>query len=243
MRARDRGAFVRLRTELKKVAAIPVGELDKALATVAAETGDVRAPRPGQATALVRLASEAGVDLSRDVAGEEFVTVMVGGHRETWRVRSEDTESWLIKLHYDRTGAAPNAAALEAAAKALTARARFEGRKEPVGLRVAEHDGRLYLDLCDSEWRAVEIGPDGWRVIVNPPVRFWRAPGMLPLPVPARDGSIDSLRQFLNVRTGAGSEDPRFIMAVAWLLAALHPRGPYPILALAGEHGSRSEER
>lgn len=27
-------------------------------------------------------------------------------------------------------------------------------------------------------------------------------------------------------------------MAVAWLLAALHPRGPYPVLALAGEQGS-----
>ena len=29
-----------------------------------------------------------------------------------------------------------------------------------VGLRVAEYDGRLYLDLCDRERRAVKIGPD-----------------------------------------------------------------------------------
>jgi hypothetical protein len=28
-------------------------------------------------------------------------------------------------------------------------------------LRVAEHDGRIYLDLADERWRAVEIGPDG----------------------------------------------------------------------------------
>jgi hypothetical protein len=183
------------------VSAIPVRELDKALATVAAESSDVRAPRPSQATALVQLAIEAGADLSRNVAGEGFVTVMVGGHREK---------------------------------NVLAAKLRYRDQEEPVGLRVAECDGRLYLDLCDRERRAVEVGPDGWRVIDNPPVRFWRAPGMLPLPAPERGGSIDCLRQFLNVRTGAGGEDPRFIMAVARLLAALHPRGAVSGLGACG---------
>src|SRR5262249_16845585 len=26
------------------------------------------------------------------------------------------------------------------------------------------HDGHIYLDLADEHWRAIEIGPDGWRV-------------------------------------------------------------------------------
>jgi hypothetical protein len=220
------------------VAAVPIRKLDKALATVPDESADVGVPRPSQATALVQLAIEAGAEPSRDVVGEEFVTVMVGGHRETWLVRKKATEHWLGKLYFDRTGAVPNAEALRAAANILAAKLRYRDRQEPVGLRVAEYDGRLYLDLCDRERRAVETGPDGWRVIVNPPVRFWRPPGMLPLPVPERGGSIDSLRQFLNVRTGAGGEDALFYLAVAWLLAARRPHGPYPVLALAGEHGS-----
>jgi hypothetical protein len=44
------------------------------------------------------------------------------------------------------------------------------GRRE-LHLRVAEHDGHIFLDLADGHWRAVEIRPDGWSVICRPPVR------------------------------------------------------------------------
>ena len=99
--------------------------------------------------------------------------------------------------------------------------------------RVAEHDGHLYLDLADEHWRAVAIGPKGWRVVGCPPVRFRRSPGMLPLPVPKRGGSIEALRSFLNL-----SNHNDFVLVVAWLLAALRPGGPYPLLAMSGEQGS-----
>jgi hypothetical protein len=56
---------------------------------------------------------------------------------------------------------------------------------------------------------------------------------MLPLPIPQRGGKIDSLRRFLNVR-----DDTDFVLAVAWLLAALRDVGPYPVLALLGVHGA-----
>ena len=75
---------------------------------------------------------------------------------------------------------------LQAALNVLGAKAQFEGPELPVHLRVGEHDDRLYLDLCDRDWRAVEIGPDGWRVITNPPIRFRRTAGMLPLPQPSQ---------------------------------------------------------
>jgi hypothetical protein len=55
---------------------------------------------------------------------------------------------------------------------------------------------------------------------------------MQPLPEPQRGGSIETLRSFLNVNPDG------FTLGVAWILAALRDRGPYPILALAGEHGS-----
>ena len=77
------------------------------------------------------------------------------------------------------------------------------------------------MDLADRAWRAVEITPDGWRVIDVPPVRFRRAAGMRPLPVPERGGPIDELRRFLNV-----GSDQDFRLAVAWVLAALSGRRP-----------------
>lgn len=115
----------------------------------------------------------------------------------------------------------------------LEARACASGSVRPVFMRVAEHERNIYLDLADRAWRAVEITPDGWRVIDAPPVRFRRPAGMRPLPVRERGGSIDLLRRFLNV-----GSDNDFRLAVAWVLAALSGRGPYTVLALAGEQGS-----
>src|SRR5262245_61814246 len=115
----------------------------------------------------------------------------------------------------------------------LEARAQFDAPERLVHLRVAEHQGRLYLDLANAYWQAVEIASGGWRVIDKPPVRFRRPPGLLPLPLPKRGGSLDTLRHLLNL--------PRhddFVLAVAWLLAALRPDGPYPLLAVSGEQGS-----
>jgi hypothetical protein len=100
-------------------------------------------------------------------------------------------------------------------------------------IRIAEHAGHIYLDLADEHWRAVEIGPDGWRVIGCPPVRFRRPAGMLPLPVPEQGASIEALNSFLNL-----SSPNDFVLIVAWLLAALRPGGPYPLLAISGEQGS-----
>ena len=56
---------------------------------------------------------------------------------------------------------------------------------------------------------------------------------MLPLPMPERSESIEVLRPFLNI-----SNQNDFVLIVAWLLAALRPTGPYPLLAISGEQGS-----
>ena len=48
---------------------------------------------------------------------------------------------------------------------------------------------------------------------------------MQSLPVPERGGSLDDLRPFLNV-----ANDEEFALMVMWHLAAMRPRGPYPIL-------------
>jgi hypothetical protein len=76
----------------------------------------------------------------------------------------------------------------------------------------------------------VEIGADEWQVITSPPVRFRRPAGMLPLPLPEQGGSIEALNSFLNL-----SSQSDFVLVVAWLLAALRSKGPYPLLAISGE--------
>jgi hypothetical protein len=60
---------------------------------------------------------------------------------------------------------------------------------------------------------------------------------MLPLPIPqAADGGLEALATFVNVP----SHDD-LVLVATWLLAALRPGGPYPVLAIAGEQGSAED--
>jgi hypothetical protein len=158
---------------------------------------------------------------------------MIDGHRETWPIRGTRFRSWLRRRHYEATGEAPSAEAIRSALDLFEARAQFDGPKRAIHVRTAAHEGRIYLDLADDLWRAVEIGPDEWRVTSCPPVRFRRAAGVLPLPMPTKGGSIEALAPFLNL-----SRRSDFVLVVAWVLAALRHGGPYPLLAISGEQGS-----
>jgi hypothetical protein len=172
-------------------------------------------------------------DLFHTSTGTAFADITVDGHRETWPIRSNRFRGWLRRRHYQAAGGAASAAEIRSALDLLEARAQFDGPERVVHVRIAEHAGHIYLDLADEHWRAVDVGPDGWRVTACPPVRFRRPAGMLPLPVPQQGGSVESLNSFLNL---ASRDD--FVLIVGWLLAALRPGRPYPLLAISGEQGS-----
>jgi hypothetical protein len=172
-------------------------------------------------------------ELFHTSAGTAFADIPVKDHRETWPIRSKRLRTWLRRRHYESTGEAASPAAIRSALELLEARAQFDGPERAVHIRTAAQAGRIYLDLADEHWRAVEIGTDGWRVVGLPPVRFRRPAGMLPLPPPEPGGSIEALNSFLNLP----SRDV-FVLIVAWLLAALRSSGPYPLLAISGEQGS-----
>ena len=91
--------------------------------------------------------------------GTAYADLLIDGHRETWPIRSLRFRAWLRRRYYEATGDAPSAAALSAALNLLEAQAQFDGPERTVHVRVAEHDGHIYLDLADQAWRAVEIGP------------------------------------------------------------------------------------
>src|SRR5437763_1487406 len=172
-------------------------------------------------------------ELFHTAAGTAFADILVDGHRETWPIRSKRFRGWLRRRYYQATGGAARAAEIRSALDLLEARAQFDGPQRAVHIRIAEHAGHIYLDLADEEWRAVDIGPEGWQVVEDPPVRFRRPAGMLALPVPEQGGSIETLNCFLNLTSRND-----FVLIVAWLLAALWPGGPYPLLAISGEQGS-----
>jgi hypothetical protein len=185
-----------------------------------------------QADFLIELASS--VELFRDRDDLGYARFDVNGHKENWPIRSKGFKRWLTRNFYESIRGAPSSEGMQQALGVLEARAQYDAPEHEVCVRVAGHDDRIYIDLADRDWRAIEVDEDGWRVIDNPPVYFRRSNGMKPLPEPVAGGSLnDDLRPLLNVKN-----DNEFVLNVAWLLAALHPCGPYPVNALAGEHGS-----
>jgi hypothetical protein len=181
-----------------------------------------------------RLLTEAeAAELWHDREREAYATVPVGEHREHWPVRSREFRLWLLGRHLDAGGAGVGGQTLEDALRTIEAIAVHRGPCHDTWRRVGEHDGQLYLDLCDDAWRAVGVEPDGWQVVEQPPVKFLRTSTMKALPEPEAGEPIEHLRGFVNVET-----DDDFALIVGWLVAALRPSGPYPVLAVAGEQGS-----
>jgi len=173
------------------------------------------------------------VSLFHTATGVAYADIEMDRHRETWPVRGKQFRAWLRRRHYERTGEVFDPATIRSILDLLEARAQFDSPERAIHIRVAPHEGRIYLDLTDHGWQAVEVGCDGWRIVMRPPVRFRRAPGMLALPVPERGGSVEALASLINIQS---RED--FVLVVSWLLGALHYPGPFPLLTIAGEQGS-----
>jgi DNA primase len=198
------------------------------------EQVSLKATARSQAQLLGELASDAELFCTPD--GTAYATFPVEGHRETWSINSRGSSGfrqWLRHRFYQLEGKPPHAHALQDALEVLEAKAQFDGQKLPVYVRLAQHEGAIYLDLANKKWEVIEITASGWKVVANPPVRFRRPKGTLPLPVPVKGGSLEELRAFLNIK-----DEESWCLLVAWLVAAFRPVGPYTILVLQGEQGT-----
>jgi hypothetical protein len=193
------------------------------------EEGPESKSKPTQAEILLRLA--AGAELFHDPNHKCFASFPVSGHVETWPIRSGTFRDWLRGLFFKAHGKPPGGQALQDALETLAAQARFEGPTIETFVRTAHYDGKIFIDLANDAWQAVEITSQGWRVVSRPPVKFRRPRGLAPMPTPQYGGGLANLRPFVNCR----NED--WPLVVAWICGAFSS-GPYPILILQGEQGT-----
>ena len=170
----NRAAFEGLRAQLKRVGC-RVKELDEAIAEEGGNARGASGRGPTQADILVNLAQTAKLFHTPDGSG--YADIDINGHRETWPIRAKGFRSWLARRFFEAMQGAPSSEALLSALNVIEAKAQFDGPERLVHLRVGGQDEKLYLDLCDETWRAVEIDTEGWRVLDNPPIRFRRAAG------------------------------------------------------------------
>ena len=187
--------------------------------------------RPPQRDSLMALVE--GCTFWHDPDGEAYATVPVREHRENLAVGSDAFRRWLGNRAFVETGLVPGSQALQDTIRVLEARAAMEGRQCAPWVRVGAQAGRLYLDLVDDERRVIAIGRQSWSVVADNSLPFLRHKAMRALPEPEAGCEIDELRRFVNV-----ASDADFVLVVAWLVAALRPTGPYPVLIINGEQGS-----
>ena len=162
-------------------------------------------------------------------SGEFYARFPVSGVLEVACLNSERFKRWLVNngndLKYkDAKNAIDN----------LRAKAEFDEivEEREICTRIGCNAGKIYLCLYDKEHRVIEIDAEGWRIIdeYKAPVLFIPSSSGA-IPIPERGGSINDLREFMNVN------DDDFRLIVGWLLASLNPDVDRPILWVNGEKG------
>jgi hypothetical protein len=164
---------------------------------------------------------------------EPHCSITINGHKETFRVNSKEFRQYLRMLHYEKHRKQVTKQTMEEVVELLEGKARFKGTAEPLFIRVAGTENKVFIDLCDKERNVLEISQDGWRITKNPPVHLIRKKSMYAISTPEREGTIQSLRRFVNFKS-----DDDFLLYVSWLCRSWSPKGPYPVLVLKGRSGA-----
>jgi hypothetical protein len=194
----------------------------------------------GQIEALFRLARE-NFEFFREEGGRLYFAHRVkvfGGHRPLRTDQVDDqgkklTDALRLLFYEDKSWPA-KAEALRSVADILRAEQQNLSPTRAVSQRVQEVDRAFYIDLNDGQGNVVEIVPgEDWRIVQDSPARFLRRVGQGRLPMPERGGSVEELFPFLNLRRHSQKQ-----LAVCFIIQALLPRGPYPLMVLEGEQGS-----
>lgn len=173
--------------------------------------------------------------LFHDNLENPYARIRVGSHWETWNIKSEQFSGYLERLYHEGGGTYGilTSEALNQVLSLLGARARFDGPMHKLHDRVAWHDGAIYYDLTDAEWRAVKITADGWEIITDPPVLFRRFIHQQAQVAPVKGGDIREFLELINVRT----EDDKLLLPI-YLAVSCIPDFPHTVLNLLGDYGS-----
>ena len=228
LRATDLANYVRLRQKAKQAnPACSVTEIDRVA------QGDMPAAGADHSVLdeLVAVA-RARCQLHHDADRHAVAIIPTPERREAWRIYSSGFEDWLRAAYWHAKEAGVAETTMKAALATLSAAGVNDGDEIEVHVRAARcHDGYA-LDLCDEQWRAIHITPQGWRVVDESPVLFTRTPSMRPLPLPERGADIGLLWQHTNI------PPQQRLTVLCWLLDCFRPDTPFPVLELVGEQGS-----
>lgn len=198
------------------------------------EPGTTTEPRE-RASAATRLIDMAlrSYTLGVTPSGEPFATAKDSRPHIAMKLRDGrlGLRSALARGYYQAEGKAAGQQALADALITLHGLAQDLEPRE-MNLRVAEHEGALWIDTGDAEGRVLRVHAGRWEVMPAAPVLFHRTELTAAMQDPARGGDVTKLFEFLNV------SEPDRPLLLACLVASFLPNIPHPIPTLSGEQGT-----
>jgi energy-coupling factor transporter ATP-binding protein EcfA2 len=205
-----------------------------------------RIPQTDQAAALLYHARSASPFLSKD--GQPCASVPGAlDSRHIHPIRSAAFRDWLTSAFYNEFEIAPSPLAYRSAIRVLEARAKhgdFPSQKldRRLGFEGDSYaPSRIILDLANPSGQVLEMDSHGWRIRDNMNHSFRQSISTLALPRPLAPlgdqptPDQSPLDQFARLFLLDNSARAR---VAAWLVNALRPGGPYPILVLQGPSAS-----
>jgi energy-coupling factor transporter ATP-binding protein EcfA2 len=154
-----------------------------------------------------------------------------------FRLGSEAFHEWIADLYLSVHGRALPSSSFTDALAALKGRARKTEHAVHVRTTGSLSERRVHLYL--GKQRVCRVTPERIEVVGSETceARFWEPQAAKALPDPDLSGTLDDVGDALDL------EGDALLVATGWLMAALLPGGPYPVLAVYGPQGSGKSTR
>jgi len=178
---------------------------------------------------LIALVKEKNIELFHDQYNEAHA--MFKDNFKIIKLSSKLFSRWLSSIAWKEMKTPLNQSILTSVTNVLSGEACFGGEMRKLHVRVAWHEGCIWYDLGDG--KAVRISKDGWEIIENPPILFYRFNHQKPQTHPQKGGDVSKLLEFLNLKDK--NEQLLFLVAV---ICCLIPDIAHPILVSHGPQGS-----
>lgn len=181
--------------------------------------------KPTQAEILLSIANEKLI-LFHDQQREPFCVMQ----NKSYPLKSGRVKDFLSYEYYKLTGKAPNSDAITHAINTLKGKALFEAPTIKLHNRVAYHDFAVWYDMTDGT--VIKITPEYWEQTDACPILFRNYSHQKNQILPAKDGNLWDVFNFLNV------ESKNQLLVAVYIVSCFIPDIPHPIFHPHGAQGS-----
>jgi len=176
-------------------------------------------------------------ELACDDMRDAYIGLTIDGKKMLFRIQSSEFQRLLDYRYMEANHAAIAPADMKLVLKYLIGKALYESPTIQPDIRVQGDESTIEIDLGDGSYQVACITAEGFQ-LAQPNQYFVRRHGLRPLPEPEVMSAEDIRQALADFKAILNVTDEQYTLVVGAMLMAFHPKGPYPVLFVQGEHGS-----